>query len=545
MRKDHKENVTANTLDVSVGRDEALFEALGKSRKQRKRRIVRTIVIILVVLAVVLVSVVSVLRRRVWENYGSRGGEVLSYKANIGAISTVVSGSGILSNVDTEIVELPAGVELKDVLVEYGDVVSAGDLLATVEMATVRSAMSDLQTQIEQLDDQISDAEDDQVNSSITAGVSGRLKIIYAERGDDVADVMVKNGALAVISLDGYMALELESDVLAAGDAVTVVYGENRQAKGTVESVAAGVATILVTDNGPKYDELVTVYTEEGTELGTANLYIHNPLAVTGFAGTISNVSVRENDMVSGSSTLFRLKDTGYTANYDSLLRSRSEMEEDLLVLLAIQKYGGITAPISGSVFSAADPDSVEPILVVASVSPDVSMSVTITVDESDILSLEIGQQADITVSSVADDPFVGTVTEIDKSAASGYYTSEITLDKVKGMLPGMTADVDVRIQGEEDTVIIPVEALHQTSTGYYVYTSYDAELEEYGGRVDVTVGISNDDYVQIKSGLQPGDMVYYTETMTIFDLFNSMAGMSGSGNSGRNPNGPGGGYGG
>lgn len=545
MRKDHKEKVTENKPETSVSRDEALFEALGKTRKQRKRRIVRTIVIILVVLAVVLVTAVSVLRRRVWENYGSRGSDVLSYEANIGTISTVVSGSGTLSNVDTEIVELPVGVELKDVLVEYGDVVSAGDLLATVEMSTVRSAMSDLQTQIEQLDDQISEAEDDRVDSGITAGVSGRVKIIYAERDDSVADVMVKHGALAVLSLDGYMALELESDALTVGDAVSVFYGENRKTEGTVESVAAGVATILVTDNGPKYDEQVTVCTEDGAQLGTANLYIHNPLAVTGFAGTISNVSARENSMVSPSSSLFRLTDTSYSANYDTLLRQRSELEQDLLVLLAIQKYGGITAPISGSVFSAADPDSEEPILEVASLSPDVSMSVTITVDESDILSLELDQQADVMVSSVAEDLFVGTVTEIDKSAATGYYTAQITLDKAKVMLPGMTADVDVRIQGEEDTIIIPVSALHQTSAGYYVYTSYDAELEEYGGRTDVTVGISNDDYVQIKSGLQPGDMVYYTETMTIFDLFNSMAGMSGGGAPDRWPNGPGAGYGG
>lgn len=536
MRKENKENLSAEVADAAKARDEALFETLGKNRKKKKRKIIITVVVILLVVAIVLVSAVGILRRRVRENFAGSSTEVLSYQASVGTISTVVSGSGTLTNVDVESVELPTGVELKEMLVKYGDEVAEGDLLATVDMATVRSAMSDLQAQIDALDEQISDAEGDQVSSYIYAGVSGRVKIIYAEKGDDVANVMVENGALAVISLDGYMAMDLETDALSAGDTVTVAYGETKETTGTVESAAAGVATILVTDNGPKHDEEVTVYTEDGTALGVAKLYVHNPLAITGYAGTISNVAVSENSKVSASSSVFYLKDTSYSANYDSLLRSRSEKEEDLLVLLAIQKNGGIAAPVSGSVYTAADLDKNTTITEVASISPDVSMSVTITVDESDILSLAVDQEADVTVSSVSEDAFTGIVTEIDKSASSGYYTAVITLDKVEGMLPGMTASVDVKIEGVDDAILIPVEALHQTSTSYYVYTSYDEETEEYGGKVDVTVGLSNDNYVEIKSGLSEGDTVYYTETISIFDMFSNMAGMGGmSGMSGMN----------
>ena len=157
-------------------------------------------------------------------------------------------------------------------------------------------------------------------------------------------------------------------------------------------------------------------------------------------------------------------------------------------------------------------------------------MSVTITVDESDILALELGQQADITVSSVTEDVLTGTVTEIDKTAAEGYYTAELLLDKIEGMLPGMTAEVDVRIQGVENALIIPIEALHHTSTGSYVYTTYDEEIQEYGGKTDVVVGLQGSNYAEIKSGLQAGQVVYYTETMTFMDMFMNMAGMSGMG---------------
>ena len=147
-------------------------------------------------------------------------------------------------------------------------------------------------------------------------------------------------------------------------------------------------------------------------------------------------------------------------------------------------------------------------------------MSVTITVDESDILSLAVGQEADVTVRSVGEDSMSGIVTEIDKTGASESYTAVIQLEKVQGMLNGMTASVDVRIEGVDDAIIIPADALNQTSTGAYVYTTYDEETQEYGGRVDVITGLSNDNYVEIKSGLSVGDTVYYTEKQTFANMF-------------------------
>lgn len=520
-------------MSEKVQKDDALFEQLGKSKKKKKHKIIRTVLILIVVVAIVLTAGVSILQRQVREQFASASGEVLSATAETGTISTVVSGSGILTNVDTETVSIPSGVEIKEILVEYGDSVAENDLLATVDLATVRSAMATLQSEIEELDEQISDAEGDKVSSYVRAGVTGRVKILYAEEGMDVASVMVENGALAVISLDGYMAVDLEAENVSAGDTVTVFCGEDEY-EGTVERVIGTTATILVTDNGPKYDEEVTVQAEDGSQIGTGKLYIHNPLAVTGYAGTINRVSVKENQKVYESSSLFYLQDTSYSANYDSLLRTRGEKEETLLELLKLQRYGGLTAPISGSVFSVADLDSEEEILDIVTLSPDVSMSVTISVDESDILSLELDQQADITVSSVSEETFTGIVTEIDKTAADGSYTAVITLDKITGMLPGMTASVDVRIEGVDNTIIIPVDALHQTSTGAYVYTSYDEETQEYGGRVDVVAGLSNSNYVEIKSGLNEGDTVYYTESESIFDMFGGMGGFGGGNRGGQ-----------
>ena len=528
-RKDKQKAVS------DLQKDDALFETLGRNKKRRRRKIIITVVSIVLVLAIIAVVGISFLQRRVREQFASNQGEVLSYEVTTGSISTVVSGSGSLTDVDLEAITVPEGVEITEVPVKRNQAVSEGDILATVDMASVVSAMADLQVQIEELDEQLSDAEDEAASTTIYAGVTGRLKAIFGEAGKSVADVMYEHGALALLSLDGYMAVDIETEELAVGDSVTVKRANEKEITGTVESVAAGKATILVTDNGPEYEEAVTVLDSEGAQLGSGSLYIHCPLRITGYSGTIDGVKKSENDKVSDTSKLFTLEDTEYSANYNSLLRERTELEETLLELLSIQRNGAVLAASDGSVYSVDYSD--EAATSVVTLSADEKMSVTISVDESDILSLELGQAVTVSVSSVSEDAFEGTLTEINRtSSSSGVYSAVIEVEKAEGMLSGMTASVSVRIEGVDDAILVPIEAVHKTSDGAYVYTSYDEEFQEYGGKVDVVTGMENSTYVQIKSGLSAGDTVYYTEEESAFSFGNMPGGF------GNMPGGDGGG---
>ena len=505
-----------------VQRDDALFETLGKNKKRKKRKILFTVISIVLVLAIVAVTGVSYLQRQVREQFASSSGEVLSYEVTTGSISTIVSGSGSLTDVDLNSITVPEGVEITEIKVKTNQAITAGDILATVDMASVVSAMADLQVQIEELDTQISNAEDDAASTTIYAGVTGRVKAIFGEAEASVADVMYAHGALALISLDGYMAVDIETDALAVGDSVTVKLSDEEEVTGTVETVVGGKATILVTDNGPEYDEVVTVLNSEGTQLGTGNLYVHSALKVTGYAGTISEVNTSLNTKVSDTTKLFTLEDTSYSANYNSLLRERGSLEETLLELLTIQRDGAVLAAADGSVYSVDYSDDAA--TAVVTLSTDEKMSVTISVDEADILSLELGQTVTVSVSSVSEDAFEGTLTEINRtSSSSGTYSAVIEIAKAEGMLSGMTASVSVKIEGVDDAILIPIEALHKTSDGAYVYTSYNEEYQEYGGKVDVVTGLENSTYVEIKSGLSVGDTVYYTEQESSFGGFGNM----------------------
>ena len=558
-------------MSEQMQRGDELFDKLSKDKKRRRNKIIRTVVIMIALVAVALVATVLILRKNVEAKFAASAAEVQEYAVATGTIHTMVDGSGILTEEDVETIDVPAGVEVTEMISEAGDSVSQGDLIATVDMATVMTALSTVQEQLDDLDDAISDAKGDEVSSYIKAGVSGRVKRIFADKGDDVSFCMAENGALAVLSLDGYMAVDLETEKLTKGDTVTVTRPDGSGISGTVESAAGGRATVLVTDNGPAFDEEVTV-SLEGEEVGTGKLYIHNPLSVTGFVGTISQVNYKENSKVDASANLFQLKNTSFSANYDTLLRNRTDLEEELMQLLTIYRDGAVLAPMDGrisAVLYQEDGSSAASSTTAAASStsslyaayygaaaatttttttttssgtgtdlvnlyPDKAMTITISIDETDILSLEEEQDAEITVSSVSSTQiFPGSVTKISKVADTStgvtQYSAEVTLDKAPGMLAGMTADVDIKIQGVENALIIPVDALHQNRDTHFVYTSYDPETKQYGGMREVTIGMQNDKEVEILSGLTEGEVIYYTEApQNIFAAMAAMAGMGG-----------------
>ena len=542
---------------------EELFDKLSQEKKQRRRKRLRRVTIIVAVIFAALVMVVSHLRKNVDARFAATQKDVQSYTVAPGTIHTLVSGSGVLEQVDEEDVTVPAGVEVDEVIAEAGDAVAKGDLLAKVDMASVVDTLSSTQDQIKTLDKKINSAKSDTASTSVTTSVGGRVKKIYAQVGDNVVSSVTENGALALLSVDGYMAVDFESDSCARGDAVTVTLSDGTAVKGTVESATLGTVTVLVTDNGPAMDEQVTVADAAGKTLGTGKLYIHSPVAVTGYVGTVKSISCKENANVTAGSTLMTLRDTKTSANFDALLRQRQDLEDTLTGLLTIYRDGAVLASQDGLVTSVEyDEDTVTSATEtqILTLYPQKQMTVTISIDETDILSLKEGQEAQVTVSSVSDDAFTGSVTSISKVADTSTgvtrYSAEVTLDREEGMLVGMTANVDVRIEGTENALIIPVDALHQNSASYYVYTGYDEEQKRYTGRTDVTIGMQNDDYVEITSGLNEGDTVYYTEADSggFGDFMVMPGGMNGGmssgvtvvpGMGGGNGGGPGGGNGG
>lgn len=524
------------------------------SKAERRNRSIRIGISIVAVVILLLIVAVMFFQKQVRENFASAEQEVLSAEVTTGSIRTTVSGSGALVSDGITDVMIPAGVEIKKIYPEAGDSVKEGDILASVEASSILSALSDTQKELDELGEQLADVSDNKVNSKIKTPLKGRVKAVFAEEGDDVSSVMYENGALILLSLDGYMAVNLDSTAYSIGDSVSVTDSSGNTYTGTVDKVTAEKTTVLIGDDGPVYGDTVTV---GDSDSGT--LYIHEELKITGYAGTVDSVKVSENSSVRASSTLIKLTDTSYSANYDSLLKQRADLEERLQTLVKLYRSGAITAPLSGiidTVFYDENSSETEVLnssgseaafsdetetgseqeeSALLSIDPGKSMTVSISVDETDVLSLEIGQEVSVSVESIGDDTYTGKVTEIDTSSASGSggvttYTATVTLDRAEKMLAGMTASVSVVIKGVDNALLLPDDAVRKTSASAYVYTSRDESTGELGGMTEVTIGLSNGSYVEILEGLSEGDTVYYTESRNNNNFGNFNFGMPGGG---------------
>ena len=132
--------------------------------------------------------------------------------------------------------------------------------------------------------------------------------------------------------------------------------------------------------------------------------------------------------------------------------------------------------------------------------------------NESDWPLLSVGSPVEITFDDRDGQVYTGRITEIDRELQTSFEAStirgEVALDSpfAELALPiGASADVTVVGERAQGAVLIPIEALHEGADGsYVVFVVVNGESQAR----DVTVGLKNDTYAAIKSGLQTGEVV-------------------------------------
>lgn len=283
---------------------------------------------------------------------------VLSGKPEMHTLSTVITGAGTLAPGDTEKVELPQVIDLDKYYVHNGDKVLAGDILASVDKVQVAAAIGKLQDVTNTLDKDLNTASSKHESTAIKSGVSGRVKAIFAQPGDDVAEVVYDNGCLMLLSLDGMMSATFPAEGSAQlGQTVEVTLSDGTVQTGRVYSVTDGRITVTISDVGAPYGDKVVIRDEAGNKLGSGTLDIHSPLQISGYYGTVAGIGVRLDQKVTSSTQLITLKDPGHTAEYTALLRRRNELSKQMDTLYAMSD-GFIRATKDGIV--SAIPEDAE-----------------------------------------------------------------------------------------------------------------------------------------------------------------------------------------
>ena len=150
----------------------------------------------------------------------------------------------------------------------------------------------------------------------------------------------------------------------------------------------------------------------------------------------------------------------------------------------------------------------------VALITPHEEMTVSIPVDELDILTLRVGMDARISLDALPGQSFTGSITKINvygtNEGGNTKYAVTVTLPRTETMLDGMNASVSIvtAVSGAVNT--LPAAALTADSGKSYVYTAYDEKTDTLSGLTEVETGISDGNLVEILSGLSEGDSFYY-----------------------------------
>ena len=161
------------------------------------------------------------------------------------------------------------------------------------------------------------------------------------------------------------------------------------------------------------------------------------------------------------------------------------------------------------------------------------NMTVSMRVDEYDISNVHVGQACRVTVKAL-EETFDSTISHVNRISSSmgntAYYTVTAELAVTDNVLPGMQATVTIPQEEAVDSVILSSDALSfGPDNSAYVLMKDEADQMQ---QVPVTLGISNDSYVEITAGLKEGDEVYKVSTASAGEggLFGSFSSMMGGG---------------
>lgn len=135
-------------------------------------------------------------------------------------------------------------------------------------------------------------------------------------------------------------------------------------------------------------------------------------------------------------------------------------------------------------------------------------MRADVEVHESKVDRIKPGMKARIRVQGRA---FEGTVATVANRPTSNWmstvkkYVVQVKIDGASGDLrPGLTAEVEIIVAELDDVIAVPVAAVVEQGGKYFC----GIRGSEGFVRREVTIGQGNDKFVQVATGLEPGDVI-------------------------------------
>jgi len=496
-------------------------------------------------------------------------GEIFPATASIGTIRQTASGRGTAKAKESAAITLTQSGTVQEVFVTGGQTVMAGDPLYTIHSQAAEDAVTDAQKKVDDLNKDMAELMEQANNLTVRAPFAGKLQEVAEFQPDQDVASGTKVATLVndkQLKLSLYFSYAYENDIYAGQTVDVSIPAVMQTYTGRVEKInkvsfispegAVHFEVVIVFDNPgtltEKMDASAVLTDREGGEIypyknGKTEFYdtrtieakASGPVVGQGNLLNYANVQAGEALLYLGSTTI----DSDIRAKQEEIDAAQLKLDE---AVKALADFNAV-APIDGTVTSCnlVEGQEVKSGDTVVMISNNVTMLVTITVDDKNISFIKPGSFVDLDWNG---SKYQGQVTSIDMAGAeSGQgmtnYPVTLTVDNFDGslmegaylqysfvtseseacvMVPNSCVQYFPDKDGNRCTVVFVQRDSRPDDVPELEYPTFEPgqkrtfPTEEEGYYpVLVETGLADTQNCEIISGVEEGDTVFLNYTVT------------------------------
>ncbi len=398
------------------------------------------------------------------------------------SVESTVSATGSVSAERVANIVSPGSGTVAQVLVEEGDLITAGQVVARLDT-------SDLQLSVKQAQSQL------QVSEASLA----RSRQVPSAEEIKAAEVALTSAQAALENLKrGPSTRDKELAKLSIDQAKNTLWG----AQGNRDAIKGSP----VSGGGAKAQaEAQVANAELGVKIAEINYQkLFEPVPA-------SQISAAEAQIAQAESTLARLLST---PSPEDIAVAQAQVAQARVAVEIAQKRladAELKAPFSGQLttLNIHAGDLVVLNAPVATLMDDSRYHISVDIDETEIIQVQTGQPVKIELDAFPDQNIEGVISRIDPlgTNAQGIVNYGVRVDLPETELPIrplMTASIRIVVAEKEDVLVAPNRAIRRDDGGRYVEILRLAVPT----KIYVETGASNEDVTEIVSGLEEGQEV-------------------------------------
>ncbi|MCF0124487.1 MAG: HlyD family efflux transporter periplasmic adaptor subunit [Clostridia bacterium] len=149
-------------------------------------------------------------------------------------------------------------------------------------------------------------------------------------------------------------------------------------------------------------------------------------------------------------------------------------------------------------------------------------LTISLSINENEISNISLEQEVEISLTANSNKTYTGKITKIDSigsyQSSGTTFPVEVSLENDGNIKIGMSVSCTINISELKDVIAVPIDGVQINGDRRYVIAVENGEKKE----IDITTGVSNDEYVQVLSGLSGGETIQVATTTKQSTIRNS-----------------------